>query len=58
MVRAAEDVLRQDSAFYEVLLALKSEIDDDPEVQAIVGELKATGSSLFNSFVPRVRVRV
>lgn len=58
MEQAAEEVLRQDSAFYEVLLALKSEIDDDPEVQAIVGELKATGRSVFNSFVPRVKVRV
>jgi hypothetical protein len=58
MERAAEEILQQDSAFYEVLLALKSEIDDDPEVQAKVGELKAAGRSVFNSFVPHVKIRV
>lgn len=58
MERAAEEILQQDSAFYEVLLALKSEIDDDPQVQAMVGELKAAGRSVFNSFVPQVKIRV
>jgi hypothetical protein len=58
MERAAEEILQQDSAFYEVLLALKSEIDDDPQVQAMVGELKAAGRSVFNSFVPHVKIRV
>ena len=58
MERAAEEILQQDSAFYEVLLALKSEIDRDPEVQAKVGELKAAGRSVFNSFVPHVKIRV
>src|SRR5208282_5231671 len=58
MEHAAEEILQQDSAFYEVLLALKSEIDDDPAVQAKVGELRTAGRSVFNSFVPHVKIRV
>ena len=56
--RAAEETLQRDAAFYEALRALKSEIDNDPMVQATVSELRAAGRSVFKSFTPRVRIRV
>jgi hypothetical protein len=58
MERAAEESLRQDSAFYEAVRALKREIEDDPEVRSTVQELEAAGSRVCSSFVPRVRIRV
>ena len=58
MERAAEETLQQDAAFHEALLALKFEIDSDPRVLATVGELQAAGRRVFNSFVPRIRIRI
>jgi len=58
MEQAAEQTLQQDAAFHEALLALKFEIDSDPRVQATVGELQAAGRRVFNSFVPRIRIRI
>jgi hypothetical protein len=58
MEQAAEETLQQDAAFHEALLALKFEIDSDPRVQATVGELVSSGHRVFNSFVPRIRIRV
>ena len=58
MERAAEETLQKDSAFYEAVQALKTEIDNDPVVRAMVGELRAAGRSVFNSFVPHIKIRV
>ena len=58
MERVAEETLQQDSAFYEAVRALKGEIDNDPRVQATVGELRAAGRSVFSSFVPHIKIRV
>ncbi len=58
MERAAEETLQQDSAFYEAVRALKSEIDNDPQVQATVDELRAAGRSVFSSFVPHIKIRI
>lgn len=58
MEQAAEQTLQQDAAFHEALLALKFEIDSDPRVLAAVGELQASGRRVFNSFVPRIRIRI
>jgi hypothetical protein len=58
MERVAEETLQQDSAFYEAVRALKQEIDNDPQVQATVGELRAAGRSVFSSFVPHIKIRV
>lgn len=58
MERAAEETLQQDSTFYEVVQALKVEIDNDPVVRSMVSELRAAGRSVFNSFVPRIKIRV
>lgn len=58
MERAAEETLQQDPAFYAAVQALKLEIDTDPLVQAMVDELRAAGRSVFNSFVPHVKIRV
>jgi hypothetical protein len=58
MERAAEETLQQDSAFYEAVQALKVEIDSDPVVRSMVSELRAAGRSVFNSFVPRIKIRV
>lgn len=56
--RAAEETLQRDVAFYEALRALNWEIDNDPMVQATVGELQAAGRSVFKSFTPRIKIRV
>jgi len=58
MELAAEETLQQDSNFHRVLVALKAEIDNDPAVQAIVGELQAAGRSVHKSFVPHIKIRV
>lgn len=58
MEQAAEETLQQDSAFHKTLVALKAEIDNDPVVQAAVGELQAAGRSVHKSFVPRVKIRI
>jgi hypothetical protein len=58
MELAAQETLQQDSAFYKALLALKREIDNDPVVQSTVSELQAAGRSVFNSFVPHIKIRV
>jgi len=58
MESAAEDAVRGDAAFYETLRSLKSEVDRDPQVQSIIGRLHATGSSVFSSLVPRIKIRV
>jgi hypothetical protein len=58
MEHAAEETLQQDAAFYEAVQALKLEIDNDPQVQSTVGELRAAGRSVFNSFVPHIKIRV
>lgn len=58
MERAAEETLLKDSAFYEAVQALKTEIDNDPVVQSMVRELRVAGRSVFNSFVPRIKIRV
>lgn len=58
MERAAEETLQKDSAFYEAVQALRVEIDGDPRVQSMVGELRAAGRSVFNSLVPRIKIRV
>jgi hypothetical protein len=58
MEHAAEEALQQDSAFYAAAQALKLEIDNDPRVQSTVSELQAAGRSVFNSFVPHIKIRV
>ena len=58
MESAAEESLCNDAAFYEVLQALKWEIDTDPQVQSIVTNVKATGSTVFISFVPHIHIFV
>ncbi len=58
MERAAEETLREHSIFYEALQSLKSEIDNDPIVRSMVSELRSAGRNVFNSFVPRIRIRV
>lgn len=58
MERAAEETLRQDSAFFEAVQALKVEIDNDPVVRSMISELQAAGRGVFNSFVPRIKIRV
>ncbi len=58
MERAAEETLQEHSIFYEVLQSLKSEIDNDPIVRSMVSELRSAGRNVFNSFVPRIRIRV
>jgi hypothetical protein len=58
MERAAEETLQQDSSFYEALHALKTEIDNDAQVQATVSELRAAGGRVFNSFAPHIKIRV
>lgn len=58
MERAAEEVLQQDSAFFEALQALKWEIDSDSRVQSAVRGLQAAGQKVFSSFVPHIKVRV
>lgn len=58
MERVAEETLQQDSAFYEAVRALRQEIDNDPQVQATVGELRAAGRNVFSSFVPHIKIRV
>jgi hypothetical protein len=58
MERIAEESLCDDTAFYEVLQALKWEINVDPRVQETVARVKAAGGSVFISFAPRVNIRV
>lgn len=58
MQRAAEEILQQDSAFFEALQALKWEIDKDARVQSAVRGLQAAGQKVFSSFVPHINVRV
>src|SRR5258707_12157390 len=58
MERAAEEILQQDSAFYEALQALKWEIDSDPRVQSAMNDLRAAGRRVFSSFVPHIKIRV
>jgi len=58
MEHAAEESLCNDAAFYEVLQALKWEIDADPQVQSIVTNMKVTGSTVFISFVPHINILV
>jgi hypothetical protein len=56
--RAAQEVLQQDSAFFEALQALKWEIDSDARVQSAVRSLEAAGKKVVSSFVPYIKVRV
>jgi hypothetical protein len=58
MEHAAEETLQRDSAFYEAVQALKVEIDNDPVVRSMVSDLRAAGRGVFNSFVPRIKIRV
>jgi len=58
MELAAQETLQHDPAFYETVRALKQEIDDDPLVQSTVSELQAAGRSVFNSFVPHIKIRI
>lgn len=58
MERAAEEILRQDAAFYEALQALKVEMDSDARVQSAVAALQAAGRRVFNSFVPQIKIRI
>jgi hypothetical protein len=58
MERAAEEVLQQDSAFFEALQALKWEIEGDSRVQSAVRRLQAAGQKVFSSLVPHIKVRV
>jgi hypothetical protein len=58
MERAAEEILQQDSAFYEALQALKWEVDSDPRVQSAMNDLRAAGRRVFSSFVPHIKIRV
>jgi len=58
MQHAAEEVLQQDAAFFEVLYALKTEIDGDIRVQSVMRGLREAGQSTFASFVPRIRFRI
>jgi hypothetical protein len=58
MEHAAEEPLQHDSTFYAAVRALKREIDNDPQVQSTVSELRAAGRSVFHSFVPRIKIRI
>lgn len=58
MQRAAEEALQHDAAFFEVLNALRAEIDRDPRVQSAMGRLQRTGNNVFSSFVPRVKIGI
>jgi hypothetical protein len=58
MEEAAEETLQCDPNFYKALRALKGEIDNDPQVQAMVGDLRSAGRRVFNSFAPRIKIRV
>jgi len=58
MELAAQETLQQDSAFHQAVRALKQEIDNDPQVRSRVSQLQAAGRSVFNSFVPHIKIRV
>lgn len=58
MENAAEEALRDDRAFYKALQLLKAEIDRDPRVQSAVRNLQDTGSRVFSSLVPRIKIRI
>jgi hypothetical protein len=58
MERAAEETLQHDSAFYEAVQALKFEVDNDPVVRSMASDLRTAGRNVFNSFVPRIKIRV
>jgi hypothetical protein len=58
MKSAAELVLLRDAAFFEVLHALKSEIDGNPKVKSAVRNLRAAGQTVFCSFVPDIKVQI
>jgi hypothetical protein len=58
MESAAEEALRDDAAFYKTLRSLKSEIDRDPRVQSAITKLHLSGSRIYSSLVPRVKVRI
>lgn len=58
MESAAEEALRGDPAFYSALQSLKAEIDRDPRVQSAVSRLRATGTKVFSSLVPHIKIRV
>jgi len=58
MQSAAEEALRDDPAFYETLRSLKNEIDRDPRVQSAVSRLHSTGSKVYSSLIPRIKIRV
>lgn len=56
--RTAEEILRQDVSFAEVLQALKSEIGRDSQVKRALGDLRAVGSKVCSAFFPRIRIRL
>jgi hypothetical protein len=58
MQRAAEEALQHDAAFFEVLHAIRAEIDGDPRVQSAKGRLQTSGNKVFSSFVPHVEIRI
>jgi hypothetical protein len=58
MERAAGEILQRDAAFFEVLQALKNEIEANSRVQSAMRALRASGQKTFTSFVPRLNIRV
>ncbi len=58
MEEAAEETLHQSATFFEAVQSLKEEIDHDPRVRETVHQLRAAGRSVFNSFVPHIKIRV
>jgi|SRR5215469_1054861 len=58
MERAAETALQNDPSFFEALQALKWEVDKDPRVRGALRDLEEQGHSVFNSFVPQIRIRL
>jgi hypothetical protein len=58
MEQAATEVLQQDVAFFEALLALKQEIERDPRVRLALSNLRRSGHTVHSSFVPRIKVEI
>jgi hypothetical protein len=52
----AQSALARDASFFEALLALKWEVDNDARVRAAMRALRDRGLSVYSAFVPQVRV--
>lgn len=56
--REARRVLSRDGSFLEALQALKWEVDRDSHVRAATRALRDRGLSVYDSFVPRIRIQL